>query len=146
MNTISTSYAYASATLPISLADAKAYLMVNFTEQDALITKLLTSAIELFTKYTGILTKPATVTVRFSQEYDSVFRALLPFFPITSEPERTNDIETFTYTYDAGHATLPPEMELIILDMLSHFYEIRGVDSRFSDRLLSQIRSVSNYV
>jgi uncharacterized phiE125 gp8 family phage protein len=80
------------ASEPLTLVEAKAWLKVDFTEDDALITSLISAARETVENYTLQKLLPQTIT----EKYDTLGNGLeLSVYPVASAP-------TVTYTDENG--------------------------------------------
>lgn len=86
----------APASTPVSLAEAKAHLRVDHSDDDTLITGLIAAATDHLDGYTGILGR-AIITQTWRQDFDCFPAKLcLPLHPVAS-------ISSVTY-YDGDNA------------------------------------------
>jgi len=142
---------YLIVTEPVSLAEAKAYIRVSSTVDDAQIQVMIKQAREAVETATGLTFVPKTVSLWFNN-IDGNFE--IPFGPVAKASfqlfdESDNEITNFrligefhpklTYpnrailkaTYSAGYITniLPNDLKIAILDQVSYDYENRGLDA-----------------
>lgn len=138
-----------SATL-ITLADAKNYLKVDYSEDDDLITALKSTAQTRLEQYASVAMTPRTLkVVAYVDEFIE-----LPYAPINSItlveywdnqawiPMVVGDYQVlgdttkkiymtsplmseFRFTYTCGYATAPQSMKTAVLKMLGDLYEYR---------------------
>jgi uncharacterized phiE125 gp8 family phage protein len=131
---------------PVTLAEAKLYIRVSHSSENAQITEMISGARQIIEKATGLSLIPKQVTVWFSNE-GGWFQ--LPYGPITSSIVLTDDttgtvltdktitgskhpvitfpsINRLKAVYNAGYTTLPHDLKIAILDQTNHMYENRG--------------------
>ncbi|KAB2678908.1 head-tail connector protein [Brucella pseudintermedia] len=88
----------APATMPVSLAEAKAHLRVDHDDQDDLISAQIRAATAYLDGYAGILGQ-ALITQTWRQDFDRFAdRLTLPLAPVTA-------IDSISY-FDAGNVQL----------------------------------------
>lgn len=161
-----------TGTEPILLPEAKEWLRVDYTTDDALITSLITRSRELVETYTNssiVLTTivlEATARAVIQLPYGPIITVSsvkdidgndLPYewdhFVVTLEPkswsptapEAPQYVNTTT-TYDAGYATVPEGLKAVLLEVLAYLYENRGdVPFPVIQNLLYQIQPLKQY-
>lgn len=140
-------------TPPVSLAEAKSHLVVDFTDDDTYITNLISQCIDAIEQYCAVAITPKTITLIA----DIVREFELPYGPVTTFTSASlkTDINTYTamtansayevdsslqfprfipYTcgrikliYTVGYGTnLPNGLKLAILNEIAFRYENRG--------------------
>ena len=134
-----------SDALPITLAQAKAYLkMEDIDDDDALIESLIKEAVNWLETYCDISAVPQEVTAYLQVKN----RIDLPCGPVTEivsvVPDngsdnrdikpvpgfaRINGYGLYTITYKAGYTTLPDALTGAILSYIAYCYEHRGDDA-----------------
>lgn len=131
---------------PVTLAEAKLYLRVSHTSEDAQISEMIRTARMIIEKGTGLSLITKQVEVWFSNK-GAWFQ--FPYGPVTSSVTLT-DVTTGTTltdtiitggqhpvitfpvidrlkaTYNVGYTTLPTALKTAILDQVNHLYENRG--------------------
>lgn len=144
---------------PISLSVQKAWMRVLYTDEDDLITSLITQTRGIVENYLGISIIAKTITLRLTGR-DHI---QLPYGPVTSivsvKDEDDNDIDydvlneeiTFSttvnyaeivYTTDIG--TVPSGLELALKQVCMRYYENRGEDANLS-LLTNEITTLKPY-
>jgi uncharacterized phiE125 gp8 family phage protein len=73
-------------TEPLTLADAKTYMVVDFPDYDTLITSLIVAAREQLESYLGLSLVEKNLTVQIN---NSCGQMELPYGPVTSEIDKT---------------------------------------------------------
>lgn len=142
---------------PITLDEAKSWMRVDDTNDDTLITALITQTRELVEEYLN------TSIVQTTLVLDATARKelLLPYGPVvtitTVQDQEGEDVD-YTYngfyidfgdvgtisvtggdttyvdtvtTYDAGVSTIPSGLKLGMLEVIAWLYENRGDDTGF---------------
>jgi hypothetical protein len=102
----------------ITLAKAKEWLSIDFTDWDALITDLINSSIQRSQKVSGTAFWPVTVTVTGNKAKEYIY----PIGPVTTlleEPETEEEYES--YTYSAGYASgqVPDDLKRAVLQRVA---------------------------
>jgi hypothetical protein len=131
---------------PVTIAEAKLYMRVSTTTENAQITEMISGARMIIEKATGLSLITKQITVWFNNE-GGWFQ--LPYGPITSSIVLTDDttgtvltnktitgsehpvitfpsINRLKAVYNAGYTTLPHALKMAILDQTNHMYENRG--------------------
>lgn len=131
---------------PVTLAEAKLYIRVSHTSEDAEIAEMITAARQAIELAAGISIVTKQVTVWFSNK-GGFFQ--LPYGPVTSSVTLYEDttgtvltdkkivggkypvvtfpaIDNLKAVYNAGYAVVPKELKFAILDQVNHMYENRG--------------------
>lgn len=147
---------------PITLAQAKSQLKIDFTTDDTLLTALITAARSQIEQYTGVSIVEREVIALCKLTGDNWFE--LPYGPVVgtpvvstvsiggSTPETITDFDIvgtdfkmvcpgdntieypFLITYDAGYTTVPPDLIDAILYQVAYLYEHRGDESGINGR------------
>lgn len=133
-----------TGTEPISLSEAKEYLQVDITNDDDLITKLITMARQNVELHCGISIVNTTITLtEFS--WDTPY--LLPYSPVISIDSLEiddNDIDVtdtdyvqndyivysgteMTAVYKTGWSEIPEGLLHCIYELMKLYYDARGV-------------------
>lgn len=135
-------------TEPVTLTEAKAWCRISVTDDDSLITALITTARQMCEQYTGIYFIQRAITVVLNNPLGGVF---LPFGPVSLPVTSIKDengtaissseyqisgtifpqlvlpkLERITVQYDAGYTTLPQQFKNGILAQIAFLYENRG--------------------
>lgn len=139
-------------TEPVTPAEAKAWMAISFSTDDALITELVKSARIALEKYTGLSFGAKTIEA-WVQIDDGTDLYQLPYGPVTAIDEIVEDVafgtpETLTadedyqlvanlvrfritglfkVTYTAGYETLPTDLKSDILRIVAWLYQNRGI-------------------
>ena len=131
---------------PVTLAEAKLYIRVSHTSEDAQISEMIRSARMIIEKATGLSFITKQVEVWFCNKGAWL---QLPYGPITSSITLTDvtsgttltdtiitggnhpvitfpAIDRLKATYNVGFTTLPTPLKNAILDQVNHMYENRG--------------------
>lgn len=131
---------------PVTLAEAKDYMIVDYSESDALITTLITTARQKLEKYLGISMIPKRVTAILQNDCGGIE---IPYGPIygTLDPTLITDaadnevqivtrggiypfiVTTIDYVqiiYDAGYYVLPEVLKTAIKAQTMFLFENRG--------------------
>lgn len=115
------------AETPVTLAEAKAHLRVDFDEDDALIGAILNAATEYLDGWDGILSRClVTQTWTLNREADCDFVAPFPQSLLVSETT-ADGVTTATFTSGyGGAAAVPAAIKAAILLHVGTLYEYRG--------------------
>lgn len=138
-------------TEPVTLQEVKDFLKVGYSDDDALITGMITAARQLLEKQLNISIVGKTLKITFT--HDGCYDYQLPYGPIGEvtdakfkyDPEETSEITTtdytllgfdfkrflgrsgwWTLTYAAGYTTVPEAIKQGILKQVAWMYENRG--------------------
>ena len=142
---------------PITLAQAKSQLKIDFTTDDTLLTALISAARSQIEQYTGISLVEREVITLCKLTGDNWFE--LPYGPVVgtplvstvsiggSTPETLTDFDIvgtdfklvcpgdntieypFLITYDTGYTNVPDGLKEAILHQVAYLYEHRGDES-----------------
>lgn len=138
-------------TIPITLAEVKTHLNVDFADQDTQLTSLLASAfreVELFTQKS---LKTKTVRQSYKEINGLVELVYSPIQSITSVTDINNVTLAYTTSVDktkvnaysengikitfiAGYATLPSDLRTAILDIIAVDFDNKVEDKRIALR------------
>jgi len=131
---------------PVTLAEAKLYIRVSHTSEDAQVAQLISAARKTIEDAAGISILTKTVKVWFSNKGGSF---PLPFGPVVSAVTLYDDytgtlltdnrivggnypkvlfpqIDSLRAEYQVGMTHVPIALKFAILDQLNHMYENRG--------------------
>jgi hypothetical protein len=131
---------------PVTLAEAKLYIRVSHTSEDAQVSQLISSARKIIEDAAGISVITKQVKVWFSNKGGAY---QLPYGPITSDITLYDDytgtiltdkriiggnypritfpqIENMRAEYTVGYTHVPAALKFAILDQVNHMYENRG--------------------
>lgn len=127
-------------TEPVTLAQMKAWLRMDYDEEDALITDLITVGRSAVERYCNISIVPVslTVTADWNGEWE------LPYGPVIDDVTVTGGTdmrvrgtlfkalsycgEQVVITYEAGYSVAPPDLVNDIKRVVAWLYEHRGDD------------------
>jgi uncharacterized phiE125 gp8 family phage protein len=140
-------------TEPVTVAEAKAYLHIDFSTDDTFIGTLITAARKRLERYTGVSFGTKTIKAYMEMYYQQE----IPYGPIQSVTQvrsfvggtefetlasdeyelKGSDYQIFNpeamgeyeLTYQAGYTTLPDDLKLAILAEVAFRYENRGDDN-----------------
>lgn len=136
-------------TEPVTLAEAKNFCKIDVSEDDTLITALITAARQMCEEFSNIGFIERELTSIFNNGNGGKF---LPYGPIDTVTEvKINDVVTTTYTlggvkwkqlldpvadrvevtYTGGYATLPENLKTALLNAIFYLYDNRseGMDN-----------------
>lgn len=130
---------------PVTLLEAKNWCRVDVTDDNSLITELITSARIICEQYTNISFITRTVTAVLQNSCGKIFLPYGPVSTISSYTDRdSNQINDpkvygvqFKYieypvddyikvVYTAGYSTLPPNLKTALLSQIQWMYDNRG--------------------
>ena len=118
------SYNYQVATEPITLAEAKAWLQIDYSDWDSLLTSQLIPAARIESeKASGMLYVQRNVTVSNNKRDERIY----PFGPWVSDIT-TDETEIENYTYSAGFNNsnpLPQDLKLAMLKRIATDFAYR---------------------
>lgn len=155
-------------TEPVTLDEAKEWCRIDVSDDDDIITELITAARTICEQYSNISFIPRTVTARLKNELGGIY---LPYGPVTGDdPVFTDDegieaavdaykvvgvlfkaVKTpfteMTAVYTAGYTALPLNLKKALLNQIAWMYSNRGDDetasvSEQSKLILNQVRRV----
>jgi hypothetical protein len=131
-------------TEPVSVATAKAYMKVNFTDDDTLIESLIKNARIWLENYTGKAygTRSVKLTIEMTagewyelpgpvQSVDSIIYADCTFCPdcgIFGSQLRVYATGIYTIFLTYGFTTIPEDAKNDILSITAYTYQNRGID------------------
>jgi hypothetical protein len=134
---------------PVTLAEAKLYIRVSHTSEDAMIARMISSARKIIEDAAGISIITKQVKVWFSNKGGAY---QLPYGPITSAITLYDDytgtvltdkriiggnypritfpeIDNMRAEYTVGYTHVPAALKDAILDQLNYMYENRGAEN-----------------
>jgi hypothetical protein len=118
------SYNYQVATEPISLAEAKAWLQIDYSDWDSLLTSQLIPAARIESeKASGMLYVQRNVTITNNKRDERIY----PFGPWVSDIT-TDETEIENYTYSAGFNNsnpLPQDLKIAMLKRIATEFAYR---------------------
>lgn len=131
-----------SSTPVISLADAKAWLKIDGTDDDAVLQSVIDSVIEGAEAYTCKSIRQAALDVKIEVNDDAVF---MPYGPVIGDisvfnsegqelyaPAKYGDsihgltAGVYSFVYNAGWVTVPASLKMGLLRAIAFVYENRG--------------------
>lgn len=132
-------------TEPVSVADAKAYMKVNFTDDDDLIESLIANAIRWLENYTGrsFGQRSMMYTVEMTAgEWYRLPEPLVSLDAVNFENETMNFSQVgtagpnvkvpfdgvFDIYFTTGYTTIPDDIRNDILAITAYTYQNRGID------------------
>jgi hypothetical protein len=117
-------YNYQVATEPITLAEAKAWLQIDFTDWDSLLTSQLIPAARIESeKASGMLYVQRNVTISNNKRDERIY----PIGPWVSDVT-TDETEIENYTYSAGFNNsnpLPQDLKVAMLRRIATDFAYR---------------------
>jgi len=148
-----------STTEPVTLQEVKDWCRIDVTDDDTLITSLITAARIMCENYANLSFIKRTVTAKIKNGLGGFVAPYGPVISITSAKDSDNaDIADFdfdnaydgriTVVYEAGYEALPQNLKTAVLNQISFLYENRGdirLQSGLSEEaklILNQVRSV----
>ena len=155
---------------PVTLQEAKDWCRIDVSDDDDIITELITAARIICEQYSNISFIERTVTARLKNELGGIY---LPYGPVLSydnpvtftDDEGTEQGATdytivgvqfkavkepfteLTVSYPAGYDVLPKNLKKALLNQIAWMYEKRGDDeaaqiSEQSKLILNQVKRV----
>lgn len=109
------------ATEPVTLAEAKSFLQVDYTDWDTLITLLISAARTESENITGLAYGAKVIQVTGNTECEKIY----PVQPFVSAVTWADEDEDKDYRYNAGLTTLPADLKLAILMRVSTGFSYR---------------------
>ena len=147
-----------AVTEPVLLVDAKAWLRIDLSDDDALLTALIKAARIACEKYANQSFISRTVTAKISNGLGNFYLPYGPVILVTSVKDgdtalsnydvATPYVSDLTVVYTAGYSTLPEDIKVAIKAQIGFMYENRGDAekasglSEVSKLLLNSIRNV----
>jgi len=147
----------ASVTEPVTLNDIKAWGKIDTTDENALLTALITTARIMCEQYTntGFISRSIVADINNANG-----GFILPYGPVTSGPTAANwqgtaltveynfnQLQTpygrMAVSYAAGYATLPEIYKTAIMEQVLFLYENRG-DIKVSSGMSVQAQLILN--
>lgn len=130
---------------PVSVSDAKAYMKVNFTDDDSLIESLIANAIRWLENYTGRSFKQRSMKYSVEMTAQEWYRLPEPVISVDAvnyEDEtlalnhltiagpniKVNFDGVFDIYFTTGYTTLPDDIRNDILAITAYTYQNRGID------------------
>lgn len=134
-----------SVTEPVSLQDAKDWCRISVSDDDAIITALITTARQQCEQYAAIGFISRQIVATLTNLNGNIY---FPYGPVTSTPVLLDcdgnaisnakiDGEDFKFlvypklsrinaTYNAGYSILPQQLKTALLQQVAYLYENRG--------------------
>lgn len=145
-----------TVTEPVTLQEAKDWCAIDVSDNDALITSLITAARIICENYANLSFIKRTVTAKIKNGLGGL---VLPYGPVIGTPTAKDsdnaDITDFdldnsysgniTVTYQAGYETLPQNLKTALLNQIAFLYENRG-DVRLQSGLSEEAKLILNQV
>jgi len=127
---------------PLSLAEAKAAMKVNFTDDDAFIGDLCTTSRLWLENYTGVALRPKTVKVVVEMAADEWYELPRPVTGVVSVTHNHNCVDYTLYgdmihvhypgiheiVVQCGYATVPEDYMTDLKRIVAWSYQNRGID------------------
>ena len=143
-------------TEPVTLQEAKDWCRIDVTDDDSLITSLITAARIMCEHYANLSFINRTVTAKIKNGLGCFNPPYGPLKEITSAKDSDGvDIADFdfdcaysgkiTVVYTAGYEALPLNLKTAILNQISFLYENRG-DVRLQNGMSEEAKLVLNQV
>ncbi len=128
---------------PVDITEVKLWAKIENTEDDTIVTALITAARRVCEKFSGIGFISRTITANI-ENCNGGFN--LPYGPVTNTPTAVDvdgNAVILTYqvgqiqepfgkmivTYTAGHSTLPEDLKAALKAQITFMYENRGEGS-----------------
>lgn len=160
-----------TGSIDLTLSEAKAFMRVDGTADDTLITTLIEQARDLIEAFCSITITAANITVRASARK----QFFIPYGPVNSitsvkdtdgndltytwnklyllygstsydptTPESTDTLVDSDVVYAAGYTTTPPGLKLGWMEVVAYLYENRG-DNTTINQMLWQNANIMAY-
>lgn len=156
---LDTSFDDGTVTEPVTLQEAKDWCKIDVSDDDSLITSLITAARIICENYANLSFIKRTVTAKIKNGLGGFVAPYGPVISITSAKDSDDtDIAGFdfdnayggkiTVVYEAGYEVLPQNLKTALLNQISFLYENRGdvkLQRGLSEEaklILNQVRSV----
>jgi len=128
---------------PVDSAEVKLWAKIENTEDDTIVSALITAARKVCEKFSGVGFISRTITMNI-ENCNGGFN--LPYGPVTVDPtaiDADGNTVTLTYqfgqiqepfgkmmvTYTAGHSTLPDDLKAALKAQITFMYDNRGEGS-----------------
>lgn len=145
-----------TVTEPVTLKEAKDWCKIDVSDDDSLITSLITAARIMCENYANLSFIKRTVTAKIKNGLGGF---VLPYGPVIGTPTAKDsdnaDITDFdldnsysgniTVTYQAGYETLPQNLKTALLNQIAWSYENRG-DAKVASALSEEAKLILNQV
>ena len=135
--------------IPITLAEVKTHVNVDFADHDVLLTSLLASAFREVELFTQKALKTKTVRQSFKEINGTVELVYSPVQSITSVTDASNVTLAYTYspdktkvdaysasgikiTFVAGYSSLPSDLRNAVLDIIAVDFDNKVEDKRLA--------------
>ena len=153
---------------PVTVAEVKAWCRIDVSDDDTLLTYLISAARRMCEAYTNTSFVNRTVTARLKNELGGIqlpYGPVMTFTSITDDDDNVIDADTYTivgssfkkikdpFSYDfkavytTGYSTLPDNLKVGLLNQIDWMYNNRGSDKSESmapqaKLILSQFRRI----
>lgn len=162
-NTAQTQFSSESATEPITLAEAKAWIKVDtaITADDTLITELIKAARQQVEGFLGISLISRTVTAVINNSAGSIelpYGPLVSFTSLTDEDNvaitsdnyelrgiefkylKTPEYDYMTAVYTTGYTTVPENFKTAVKEQVAWLYDNRGEAKELSEIVYNTLK------
>ena len=106
---------------PITLNEAKAWLQVDYSDFDNLISMLISACREKSEQMSGLAYYPKLVEVTGNEKKDKVY----PIQPFVSDEVWADEDENVDYRYNAGLTTIPQGLKVAMLNRIATGFAYR---------------------
>ena len=141
---------------PVTLQEAKDWCRIDVTDDDTLITSLITAARIICENYANLSFIERTVTAKIKNGLGGI---QLPYGPVISEVAfyddedveltdyllKDGDSNEVTAIYNAGYEALPENLKTAILNQIAWMYENRG-NAKIASSLTEEAKLILNQV
>lgn len=140
---------------PVTLQEAKDWCRIDVTDDDAIITMLITSARIVCEIYSNLSFIARTVTAVIN---NGLGNFVLPYGPVVGAVTSILDTDgiavtdyelkdshegNLTVEYDAGYTTLPANLKTALLCQIAYMNENRG-DAGISENVKTMLKQIRN--
>jgi hypothetical protein len=106
---------------PITLNEAKAWLQVDYSDFDNLISMLISACREKSEQMSGLAYYPKLVEVTGNEKTDKVY----PIQPFVSDEVWADEDENIDYRYNAGLERIPQGLKVAMLNRIATGFAYR---------------------
>ena len=153
---LSASFSAEATTEPVTLQEAKDWCKIDVSDDDSLITSLITAARIMCENYANLSFVNCTVTAKIKNGLGGFNPPYGPLKEITSAKDSDgNDIDDFdfdnsysgnvTVIYTAGYTALPENLKTAVLNQIAFLYQNRG-DVQLQRSLSEESKLILNQV